>query len=154
MSKAARRKAKQKEKERIVSKLRKKKNEVFKSNDLSLSPLELKISSIFLGDMSLDYLEKYKDHRRLKVFYHKGTKCAFCSKEGVRLIKRMDNGSIHVDLYTADLTLMTVDHIIPKSFGGDMSLDNLRPMCKICNNQRQTTMLGDELELFLGVPIH
>jgi 5-methylcytosine-specific restriction endonuclease McrA len=151
MSKAARRKAKQKEK--IVSKLKKKKNEVFKSNDLSLSPLELKISSIFLGDMSLDHLEKYKDHRRLKVFYHKGTKCAFCSKKGVRLIKRMDNGSIHVDLYTADLTLMTVDHIIPKSFGGDMSLDNLRPMCMPCNSARQTNMVGNELELFLGVPI-
>jgi len=66
----------------------------------------------------------------------------------------MDNGGIHIDLYTADLTLMTVDHIIPKSFGGDMSLDNLRPMCRPCNSARQTNMMGNELELFLGVPIH
>lgn len=33
-------------------------------------------------------------------------------------------------------TYMTVDHIIPKSYGGRKNIENLRPLCRKCNNLR------------------
>lgn len=33
-------------------------------------------------------------------------------------------------------TYMTLDHIIPKSKGGKRNLENLRPLCRKCNNKR------------------
>lgn len=89
-------------------------------------------------DITTD-LEKFKRHRRLSVFYHKGLICANpqCNKEGKFLIMgEAPNRGIHVDVYTENLELMTVDHILPKSKGGSMTLDNLRPMCKTCNTKR------------------
>jgi 5-methylcytosine-specific restriction endonuclease McrA len=79
---------------------------------------------------------KYATHRRLRVFHHKGRKCVKtgCSKEGIYLIKAKNHaGGFHVDLYTADFELMTIDHIQPKSKGGNDSLENLQPMCHTCN---------------------
>ncbi len=75
---------------------------------------------------------KLKKHKRLKVFAHKGTKCTVpgCNEEGVYIILTRDNGgSYHIDLYTKDFKLMTVDHRIPKSKGGSNKLENLFPMC-------------------------
>lgn len=132
-------------KKAILSKLLKKKNAHFKSSDLQLSTLELRIHSVFLGDYHLGHLAQHKEHRRLRVFYHKGTVCVNCGIEGVRLIKRLDNGSVHLDLYTKDLVMMTIDHIIPKSLGGDDSLDNLRPMCSHCNSIRGNALTLDDI---------
>ncbi len=38
------------------------------------------------------------------------------------------------------LVMMTRDHIIPKSFGGVDTIENLRPGCEICNGQRGSNM--------------
>ena len=82
---------------------------------------------------------RFANHRRLRVFHHHGTLCKSpgCSKEGVHLIKaRNHQGGFHVDLYTAEFELMTIDHIVPKSKGGDNSLENLQPMCHTCNSRK------------------
>lgn len=92
---------------------------------------ELHISNVFE--------QPFYDHRRLGVFARKGFECAHpnCNRVGTRLIRAVDHvGGIHVDVYCDDFHLMTVDHIIPKSKGGPMTYDNLRPMCRHCNEAR------------------
>jgi len=44
------------------------------------------------------------------------------------------------------LTMMTRDHIIPKSLGGVNDIENLRPGCERCNNKRKNTMNEEDTE--------
>jgi 5-methylcytosine-specific restriction endonuclease McrA len=82
---------------------------------------------------------RFSTHRRLRVFHTHGTACSApgCNKVGVHLIKAKNtDGGFHVDIYTADFELMTIDHIIPKSKGGTNDLENLQPMCNSCNAKK------------------
>jgi hypothetical protein len=84
---------------------------------------------------------KFKDHRRLTVFANKGTVCVKCGKVGTRLIKRRfhhKDGSYedHIDLFTKDMFLMTVDHILARADGGGEGLENKQPMCSKCNGDK------------------
>jgi len=82
-------------------------------------------------------LVKYKKHKRLKVFYFKGLQCVSCPTKGVYLIKTKDTfNNTHIDIYSKDFQLMTVDHIKPKSKGGTYHIDNLDPMCSSCNSKK------------------
>ena len=86
---------------------------------------------------------RFSTHRRLRVFHTHGTRCASadCHKEGIYLIKAKNtDGGFHVDLYTEDFELMTIDHIIPKSKGGKNSIENLQPMCHTCNTKKADTL--------------
>lgn len=83
---------------------------------------------------------KYSNHRRLQVFAKKGTTCVRCGLEGVHLLASLDQGGgHHIDLYTANFTLMTIDHIVPRSLGGESSLANYQPMCQHCNSRKGNT---------------
>jgi hypothetical protein len=86
-----------------------------------------------LKEKPIERLVDFKNHQRLRVFYHKGTTCVTCGKTGTRLIKGEGRGGKHWDVYTDDLYPLTVDHIIPKSLGGNDDLGNLQPMCAGCN---------------------
>lgn len=81
----------------------------------------------------------YAKHRRLRVFHVHGLTCAstFCNKKGEYLIKaRNSEGGFHLDIYTKDFELMTIDHIVPKSKGGTNDIGNLQPMCHTCNAKK------------------
>ncbi len=95
-----------------------------------------------LGKLNFDLLRtKFVKHRRLQVFAKKGTACVRCGVDGVYLLSSVDQGGgHHVDLYTADFVLMTIDHIIPKSKGGESSLANYQPMCQHCNARKGNTL--------------
>jgi 5-methylcytosine-specific restriction endonuclease McrA len=103
-------------------------------------PQKLGHNFTFSELLNLELLHtKYATHRRLRVFHNHGTKCVApnCDKEGIYLIKAKNtDGGFHVDLYTKDFELMTIDHIHPKSKGGDNSLANLQPMCQTCNSKK------------------
>jgi hypothetical protein len=86
-----------------------------------------------LKEKPIECLVDFQNHRCLRVFYHKGTTCVTCGKKGTRLIKGEGRGGKHWDLYTDDLYPLTVDHIQPKSLGGNDSIENLQPMCAGCN---------------------
>lgn len=94
-------------------------------------------------------LAKYEKNWRLKVFVHKGLACSNpdCDKEGDRIVYWYDYGwtppqdgavfskGLHIDVLAGD-TLMTVDHVLPKSKGGTNHIDNLVPMCSPCNQRK------------------
>ncbi|MBL7712786.1 MAG: HNH endonuclease [Chitinophagaceae bacterium] len=94
----------------------------------------------FVACYDLSLLQtKFSQHRRLRVFSTYGVHCAQagCDKKGVYLIKARNNaGGFHIDLYTKDFELMTIDHILPRSLGGDSSIQNLQPMCNSCNARK------------------
>ncbi len=110
--------------------------------------IRMKLPQILNGNRVLKRLDfellqtKYKTHRRLQVFANKGTVCVGCGVEGVHLLSSVNpTGGHHVDLYTANFVLMTVDHILPKSRGGANELANYQPMCQHCNGRK-----GNKLE--------
>jgi len=107
-------------------------------NNLIKIPNKIGHSYLPLKILPLDELNtKYSNHKRLKVFHHKGLRCVRCPKEGFYLIEAIDKGGgVHVDIYTEDFQLMTVDHIKPRSIGGTFDIENLDPMCEKCNSKK------------------
>jgi hypothetical protein len=88
-----------------------------------------------IEEVSINELHtRFSTHPRLSVFAQKGCVCVNCGKVGTRLLKGVGRGGEeHWDLYTNDLLPITVDHIIPKSLGGENHMDNYQPMCAPCN---------------------
>lgn len=106
----------------------------------------------------LSVLERYKDHWRLKTFYHKGLTCVDCGIVGDRIAfwydwgREPDDGIItkrglHVDLMSGSI-LMTVDHIKPRSKGGTSVLENLQPMCTNCNARKKDTYVEPAVAMY------
>jgi len=99
-------------------------------------PIE-ELNSILVGRLSLYKIKEYA-----------------CSKCGIvcdRLIQGKAKKSVHWDLYDQNLTvMMTQGHIIPASKGGKKHIDNLRPLCHICNHKEgsDVSWMLDDLEMF------
>ena len=106
---------------------------------------------IFIREKSVECLKDFKLHKRLKVFFNKGLSCVTpnCPHVGTRFIcARGGNGGHNWDIFTDDLVMMTVDHIIAKKNGGGNELENLQPMCSYCNSVKgHQVMTLDELSL-------
>jgi len=70
------------------------------------------------------------------------TKCVVCQLEGTLMgLDLQGNNTPHFNLYAqrADgtLVLMTKDHIVPRSRGGEDHIDNYQTMCEHCNCLKQ-----------------
>jgi 5-methylcytosine-specific restriction endonuclease McrA len=97
---------------------------------------------------------------RLHTFRNKGVKCVSCGLEGTHFYSCMTTGSkiltCHLNLYADNNVLMTKDHILPSSKGGPESLENMQPMCSICNSKKGSVIpvdLPKSLVKYIGYPI-
>lgn len=81
---------------------------------------------------------------RLKNFAINGTDCICCGAKGsyfsVETTNKDPNTGLHLNLYAinkyGDPVLMTKDHKVLKSLGGEDKVENYSPMCLRCNNLR------------------
>lgn len=107
-------------------------------------------------DIEVDGFKVHPVSLRYMTFYQKGTKCVCCGKEGTYFQLDPDrNGNNaesrrHFNLYADDGTLMTKDHIIPKSKGGVDKVLNMQTMCYPCNKAKGATYPGLEREYIIG----
>lgn len=94
---------------------------------------------MYLGEIAL----KSRVGRFCKSF-----QCVCCKRGAVFGLKTHPNKhpeSIRFDTYTINGTMMTVDHIIPRSWGGSTNIYNLRPMCQRCNCKRGDRVTMQEI---------
>lgn len=91
--------------------------------------------------------------RRWTCYKLKGFTCVSCNKTATHIIvwaeltKSNKEGrarrtkGFHVDAFIKDHDmLLTVDHIIPRSKGGENNQKNLQPMCELCNITKGDTI--------------
>jgi hypothetical protein len=102
------------------------------------------------GDKRRVFLDKKVKMRssRLELFAseedHQGITCNACGVEGKYFyLERNQNNpkdSYHLNLYgidgDGDELVLTKDHIIPKSKGGDNNLSNYQTLCYPCNHEK------------------
>lgn len=99
------------------------------------------------NQITVDGYNVYTRSLRYMTFYQKGCKCVVCGKEGTHFT--LDSGADnpdrkHFNLRADDGTLMTRDHIIPKSRGGREHISNMQTMCVDCNKAKGNHMESDE----------
>lgn len=97
------------------------------------------------------------DSDRYRLF-QKNKNCVACGLIGNRFFLDINPGDFtpHFNLYGEEngrLVLMTKDHILPKSKGGENVLHNYQTMCSICNNLKGNYDLTAE-EIFELRTIH
>ena len=95
-------------------------------------------------DLNVDGFKVHAVSLRYKTFYQKGCKCVVCGKEGTHFRLCGDEASQrrHFNLYAEDGTLMTKDHIVPKSRGGQNLVSNMQTMCTTCNAAKGNDFVG------------
>lgn len=86
----------------------------------------------------VDGFDVYRISLRYETFYQKGTACVCCGKPGThfKLCGNPNTNRRHFNLFADDGSLITKDHIIPKSKGGKDIVTNMQPMCEQCNNAK------------------
>lgn len=90
------------------------------------------------ADIVVDGFVVHPISLRYMLFYQKGTRCACCGKVGThfKLCGDPKTNRRHFNLFADDGSLLTKDHIVPKSKGGADHVDNLQPMCAECNARK------------------
>jgi hypothetical protein len=80
---------------------------------------------------------------RMRMFAEKGVTCGKCGIPGAFFATERSGGSkdvsAHFNLYALKdgvEVLMTRDHIVPVARGGKETMENMQPMCSVCNGRK------------------
>lgn len=93
---------------------------------------------LYLNDSTISQTTR----KKLKLFRNYGPKCVSCGKISSLLIRVYSPDSKKFNLYfiNEDLSILTVDHIIPKSkfnkYREFFQKNRCVPMCSKCNNEK------------------
>lgn len=83
---------------------------------------------------------KVRNHPKYLFFLKQGLKCRCCKEKVAYVIVTKESncksGFYHLSFYLQDDTLLTIDHIVPKSIGGEDDKSNLQALCKRCNHAK------------------
>ena len=97
--------------------------------------------------VKVDGHDVYTHSLRYMTFYQKGCTCVVCGKQGTHFTldksSGEDNNRYHFNLRADDGTLMTRDHILPKSKGGRDHISNMQTMCTHCNKAKGNSCDGE-----------
>lgn len=88
-------------------------------------------------------LRQLADHKRIKLFTKMGMECKICGLTAKYIV--VGHHKLHntktLTLYSNNFTVMTVDHIIPRSKKGPNSRSNKQCLCEKCNYQKSDKIL-------------
>lgn len=88
----------------------------------------------------IEGLKVYSKSMRYKNFFTHGYTCCKCGKQGSYFYLDIDEKQNpkrgHFNLYSEDGTLITKDHIYPRSQSGKNHINNYQTMCCICNSEK------------------
>lgn len=93
-----------------------------------------------------DFVEISLTGHRMDTFA-RSNKCVCCEIIGTTFKPTIAHGekqewTAHLNLYTEEGIMMTMDHILPKSLGGKTKEDNLITCCKQCNEFKGSAKLS------------
>lgn len=78
--------------------------------------------------------EKYAEYERIRKHRQRGNGGSYTNAEWNALCARYDNRCLCCGVKTK----LTVDHVIPVIHGGSSSIDNIQPLCALCNSKKGT----------------
>lgn len=101
---------------------------LLRNDDHGQKHTDIDVDGFLVHPISLRYMN----------FYQHGTTCVCCGKQGThfRLCGDPDTSRRHFNLYADDGTLITKDHIVPRSKGGPDCVENMQTMCITCNKEK------------------